>query len=86
MTITPRDAELILALADNGLVMHKVAKLCYRHPNTVKYHVENIREKTGLDPRDFWDMQKLVPMAQRTLAFQTVKENMEKVIATAKER
>ena len=84
--MTEHDAELILALADNGLVMHKVAKLCYLHHNTVRYHVDNIREKTGLDPRDFWDMQKLVPMAQRTLAFQTVTENMEKVIATAKER
>lgn len=86
MTITPRDAELILALADNGLVMHKVAKKTYRHPNTVRYHVQAIKDKTGLNPTDFWDMQKLVPMAQRTLAFQTVKENMEKVIATAKER
>lgn len=84
--MTERDAELILALADNGLVMHKVAKKTYRHPNTVRYHIDNIKEKTGLDPRDFWDMQKLVPMAQRTLTFKTVTENMEKVIATAKER
>lgn len=84
--MTEHDAELILALADNGLVMYKVAKLTYRHPNTVRYHIDNIKKKTGLDPRDFWDMQKLVPMAQRTLAFKTVHENMKKVLETVKER
>ena len=84
--MTTQDAEVILALADNGLSVGKAAKSTYCHHNTIRYHIEAIREKTGLDPRDFWDMQELVLMAQRTLTFKEVTENMEKVIATAKER
>ena len=65
--MTDLQAEVILALADNGLKIRKAAQQTYRNPNTIRYHIQTIREKTGLDPLDFWDMQKLVPMAKEVL-------------------
>lgn len=65
--MTKLQAEVILALADNGLVKSRAAKALYRSLTGIIYHIQNIHEKTGLDPLDFWDMQKLVPMAQEVL-------------------
>lgn len=65
--MTDLDAEVILALADNGLNITQAANSIYRHRNTVVYHVNAIKRETSLNPTDFWDMQKLVPMAQGIL-------------------
>lgn len=65
--MTVEQAEVIQALADNGLRSTRAAKVMYRHRNTIVFHIDNIRKQTGLDPLDFYDMQKLLPMAQRVL-------------------
>lgn len=65
--MTHLQAEVILALADNGLRINNAARETYRHHNTIRYHIAEIQKETGLNPLDFWDMQKLVPMAQAVI-------------------
>ena len=65
--MTKLQAEAIMALANNGLKIKRAANQTYRNPGTIRHHINAIKEKTGLDPRDFWDMQKLVPMAEAVL-------------------
>lgn len=66
--MTDLQAEVVVALADSGLRLNTAAKKLYRHVSTIHYHVDVIRRCTGLDPLDFYDMQKLVPMAKTVLA------------------
>lgn len=66
--MTKQEAEIIVKLAHNQLSGWRVAKLMNYHRNTIYYHVKNIRKETGLEPYDFFDMQKLYPMAQEVLS------------------
>lgn len=65
--MTIEQAEAIQALADNGLRTYRAAKELHKSRSTVEYHIGTIKKQTGLDPLDFYDMQKLLPMAQRVL-------------------
>lgn len=62
--MTKQEAKIIVELAHNQLSALRAAKSLNYHRNTVYYHVRKIRKDTGLDPYDFFDMQKLYPMAQ----------------------
>ena len=62
--MTIHEARIIIELAQNQLSAMQAARSLSYHRNTIYYHVRNIRKKTGLDPYDFFDMQKLYPMAQ----------------------
>ena len=66
--MTKQEAEIIVKLAHNQLSCSRVAKQTNYHRNTIYYHVKNIRKETGLEPYDFFDMQKLYPMAQEVLS------------------
>lgn len=59
-----RMREVVLALAGNDMVMERAAREIYLSRSTVEYHTRQIRERTGLDPRRFYDLQKLVEMAR----------------------
>lgn len=58
MSIPERD--FIKAMADNGLVRTRAARAMYVSRNALDYRIAKIKQRTGLDPNDFWDMQKLV--------------------------
>ena len=58
------DARIILALADNGMVVSEAAKVVFMHRNGVVHRIEKIHQITGLDPTDFWDLCKLVQMVK----------------------
>ena len=62
--MTKQESRIIIELAHHHLSALQVAKSLSYHRNTIYYHVKNIRHKTGLDPYDFFDMQKLYPMAE----------------------
>jgi sugar diacid utilization regulator len=34
------------------------------HLNTIKHHLAKVKEDTGLDPKNFFDLQKLYAMAK----------------------
>ena len=56
------DKKVIIALADNRMNTTDAANSLQMHRNTVLYHIEKVKRKTGLDPRDFHDMCKLFAM------------------------
>ena len=62
--MTKQESEIIIELAHQQLSALRVAKSLNYHRNTIYYHVKKIYKATGLNPYDFFDMQKLYPMAQ----------------------
>ena len=56
------DVKIILALADNRMNISKVSRVMFMHRNSVVYHIEKIKQLTGLDPTEFYDLCKLVQM------------------------
>lgn len=65
--MTKAEANVIIALANNKLSSRSAARSLNYHHNTIYYHCCKIRKATGLDPRDFYDMQKLLPVAEEVL-------------------
>lgn len=65
--LTVTDAEFILAMAENGLRVYRTAKTIPMSENAAGYHVRKIIMETGMDPRDFYDMIKLLPIARGIL-------------------
>lgn len=65
--MTKQEAKIIVSLAHHELSALQAAKALNYHRNTIYYHVKNIRKTLGLNPYDFFDMQKLYPMAQEVL-------------------
>lgn len=43
------------------------ARRMFVHPQTIYYNIHQIRKKTGLNPTDFYDLGKLLPMAEAVL-------------------
>lgn len=66
--MTKHEAKIIVSLANHQLSALQAAKSLNYHRNTIYYHVKRVRKKTHLDPYDFFDMQKLYPMAQEVLS------------------
>lgn len=65
--LTQLDAEIIVAMADSGLNASHVAKRVYVCRNSVHYRIGLIKERTGKDPRNFYDLCELLPMAKAVL-------------------
>ena len=66
--MTKYEAKIIIALANNNLSGRKAARSLNYHHNTIYYHCCKIRKSTGLNPCDFYDMQKLLPVAEEVLS------------------
>ena len=66
--MTKHEANVIIALAKNGLSSRAAARSLNYHHNTIYYHCCKIKKSTGLNPRDYFDMQKLLPVAEEVLA------------------
>lgn len=66
--MTKHEAKVIVALANNKLSGREAARSLNYHHNTIYYHCCKIRKQYGLDPSDFFDMQKLLPMAEEVLS------------------
>lgn len=62
--LSDRQKQIILAMADCSLHASDVAKKLYMDRSSVTYHISQIEQKTQLDPRNFWDMVKLVEMVK----------------------
>ena len=56
------DKEIILAFAKYDMRPYRVAKNIYVCKATVLYHAKKIKDKTGLDIRNFYDLCKLIEM------------------------
>lgn len=58
--LTQREYELLRSLAENDMNITDVADAVYSHRNTVVYHLDKVKQKTGLNPRCFYDLAKLL--------------------------
>ncbi len=62
--LSEKDKRIILALADNNMKWKITAYALGMHWNSVWYRLGKIYDQTDLDPRNFYDLQKLVEMAR----------------------
>lgn len=57
------DAQIVVALARCNMNMLEASKKCFYHRNTIVNRIERIKEITGLDPRNFFDLGELYTIA-----------------------
>lgn len=63
--LNDKDCELIMALAENGMKYMVAAQSIDMHPRSAYGRLEKIHKITGLDSRDFYDLQKLIEHIHR---------------------
>lgn len=66
--MTQTQAEVIVKLAKNNINAAATAREMYMHRNNVDYHIRQIHRNTGLNPLNFYDLNRLLPDAQAVLA------------------
>jgi len=60
INLTEREKEVVLSFAENNMNVSKTARVLYLHLNSVIYHIERIREKYNVDPKNFYDLCELL--------------------------
>ena len=60
--ITRVDVEIVESLARNGMRIQRVADDVHYDPKTIRYHLGRVHRLTGLNPRDFYDLWKIIQM------------------------
>ena len=60
--MNPRDKEIVLAFAENGMRPSFAAKGHYLSHQGVEYHLRKVRANTGLDPRNFFQLYRLATL------------------------
>lgn len=63
--MTATDWKCVKAYADRGMDATKAARSIYYHRNTLNYHLKCAKKKTGLDPKNFYDLIKLIELYNR---------------------
>lgn len=64
--MTEQQEKVLTAYADCGMVTSKAAQMLFMHYNTVTNYLDRIREKTGFNPRNLFDLIKLLQMIGAT--------------------
>lgn len=62
LKLTTREKSLVIALCENNLRVSGASEDLNYHRNTITYQCKNIKRKTGLNPLDFFDAQRLYDM------------------------
>lgn len=57
-----RDKKLLKTYAENNMSMKKTGCAVYLHYNSIRYRFRLIQRETGLNPRNFYDLEKLLAM------------------------
>ncbi len=58
--LRPVQMQIVRALADNSLNVSKTARELYRSKSGMQHQLARIRECTGLDPTNFYDLNELL--------------------------
>lgn len=61
--LTDADKAVIIALCNNDLNTQRAAKESHYHENSIRYRARQIKTKTGLDCRNFFDAVQLLEIA-----------------------
>lgn len=64
MPMNEAEKKIILSLAGHDMCISKTSRAIHMHRNTIEQHFEKIRQKTGLNPRKFYDLVRLVEIAK----------------------
>lgn len=62
--LTPAERETLWLLADNGMNISRVAEASYYSRRTIHDRLRSIKSKTGIDPKDFWGLHRLLTMIE----------------------
>lgn len=62
--MTELDKSVLIAFAENGMNKSRTGKALFMHRNTVDYHLERVRQKTGKNPNDFFDLAAMLGMVE----------------------
>ena len=54
------DIECVMAYAKGNMRMTNASEILFMHRNSISYHLDKVKNKTGLDPRNFFDLAKLM--------------------------
>ena len=65
--MTNTQAQVIKMLAKNNINAAATAREMFMHRNTIDYHIRMVYRNTGLNPLVFYDMIKLLPLAEEVL-------------------
>lgn len=65
--MTPEEAKLILIFADEDMKVKFTAEKLGVVAKTVVNRINRVHSKTGLNPRKFYDLCKLLPKARKVL-------------------
>lgn len=60
--MTERQKECVLAYAENNMSVKATAEKSFSHYNTIVYHLQAVYNKTGLNPKNFYDLCRLVDL------------------------
>ena len=60
-----KQRAVVQAYADSGMNVCAAARALGLSGDTVRYHLAAIKKKTGLDPRNFWDLARLLGLRQK---------------------
>lgn len=63
--LTEQKKQILRVYAENAMNAAEVARKLHYHRNTVDYHLDNIRMSTGLNPRNLYDLIKLLEIVER---------------------
>ena len=69
--MTKQQAEIILAYAENDMKIRPTSEKIYMCEANVHYHLRKIEEKTGWNPKKFYDLCYLVGVAAQRLGGKT---------------
>lgn len=58
--LTRMDVDVLMAFAKCDMRVCKASRDTFYHRNTFEWHLARIRSKTGLNPKKFYDLIKLV--------------------------
>lgn len=65
MELTKHEQQILIAYAECDMNTAEVSKKLYMHRNTIKYHLDKICKKTGLNPNKFYDLIKLLKIISK---------------------
>lgn len=57
-----RDKKLLKAYAAHNMNVRETGGAVYLHYNSIRYRFRLIQRETGLNPRNFYDLEKLLAM------------------------
>ena len=60
LTMLDMEKDIILAMADYSMNVSEVSKKLYYGRATIDRHIRRIKKETGLDPKNFYDLNKLL--------------------------